>query len=299
MLADADVFIRSADDPLMQIEFHRHFTHSLAFIPLGGLLAAALLWVLLRRRLGLGSGRVLLYAMLGYATAGLLDACTSYGTHLGWPFSGERVAWNIISIVDPVFTGTLLLLVAVGAWKRRVKLMRCAGVFVLGYLGVGIVQNVRVGSVVRGVADARGHVGAERFVVKPALGNLILWRGMYEWEGRIFMDAVRAGMPGSVKVYAGDSVEKVEVKDLGVEEGSRLARDLERFAFFSDGWVAWHPEEEGVLGDARYSMVPDEVLPLWGIGVDLDVPGEHVEWRTFRGASMEKRGKLWEMVLGR
>ena len=32
-LPDADVLIRSSDDPLLHLEYHRHFTHSLLFIP--------------------------------------------------------------------------------------------------------------------------------------------------------------------------------------------------------------------------------------------------------------------------
>ena len=97
LLADADTLIRSASDPLLNIEFHRHFTHSLIFIPIGGLLAAVILWPFLRRHITFK--RLFFYALLGYATSGLLDACTSYGTQLLWPFSDERIAWRIIAIV--------------------------------------------------------------------------------------------------------------------------------------------------------------------------------------------------------
>src|SRR5690606_29471703 len=46
MAPDLDVIIRSASDPLLALEYHRHFTHSLAFIPIGGLLVAApFLWL--------------------------------------------------------------------------------------------------------------------------------------------------------------------------------------------------------------------------------------------------------------
>ena len=84
MLADADIFIRSESDPLLNVEYHRHFSHSLVFILLGGLICAGLLWIFLRRLIGFRE--LLLYATAGYATAGLLDACTSYGTQLLWPF---------------------------------------------------------------------------------------------------------------------------------------------------------------------------------------------------------------------
>ena len=37
---DVDIFIRSDTDPLLLLEFHRHFTHSLFFIPFGSLICA-------------------------------------------------------------------------------------------------------------------------------------------------------------------------------------------------------------------------------------------------------------------
>ena len=55
----------------------------------------------------------------GYATHGLLDACTSYGTQLFWPFSDERVAWNNSSIVDPLFTLPILALVIAAAMRGK------------------------------------------------------------------------------------------------------------------------------------------------------------------------------------
>src|SRR5688572_29522369 len=88
MAADLDVLIRSSSDPLLAIEYHRHFTHSLAFIPVGGLLAA-LPWVL-RKRHRPQARWIALATTLGYATHGLLDAFTTYGTQLLWPFSSHR-----------------------------------------------------------------------------------------------------------------------------------------------------------------------------------------------------------------
>ncbi|KAB2837983.1 metal-dependent hydrolase, partial [bacterium] len=102
MAPDLDVFIRSQANPLLMYEYHRHFTHSLAFIPVGGALVGFLLWLLLRRKPPLAT--MLIAAIAGFATHGLLDACTSYGTMLYWPFSRERVAWDNIFIIDPFYT---------------------------------------------------------------------------------------------------------------------------------------------------------------------------------------------------
>ena len=121
LLADVDIFIYSSNDPLLNIEFHRHFTHSLFFIPFGAAIAAALLWPFLKNRLHVH--RLYLYSLLGYCMSGLIDACTSYGTHLLWPFSDDRIAFNIISIIDPVFT--LILLISL-LYSLRVKRQRIA-----------------------------------------------------------------------------------------------------------------------------------------------------------------------------
>jgi len=37
MAPDLDILIRSSSDPLLKLEFHRHFSHSLFFIPVGTL----------------------------------------------------------------------------------------------------------------------------------------------------------------------------------------------------------------------------------------------------------------------
>src|SRR5215510_4472808 len=102
MIPDMDIFIQSIRDPLLFFEFHRHFSHSLLFIPAGGFLTGVIFWLLFKRKVPLKP--LALAATLGYATHPLLDACTSYGTMLFWPFSEARVAWDLISIVDPLFT---------------------------------------------------------------------------------------------------------------------------------------------------------------------------------------------------
>ena len=45
-----------------------------------------------------------MYSTIGYATHGIIDSLTSYGTQLFWPFSNDRFATNTISIIDPLFT---------------------------------------------------------------------------------------------------------------------------------------------------------------------------------------------------
>ena len=99
---DLDIFIRSSTDPLLKLEFHRQFTHALVFIPIGALLVTLFLRVLFKNHLSWTE--TYFFCLLGYATHGLLDACTSYGTQLLWPFSDVRISWNNISVIDPLLT---------------------------------------------------------------------------------------------------------------------------------------------------------------------------------------------------
>lgn len=297
LLADADVLIRSSNDPLLNIEYHRHFTHSLLFIPLGALIAGLILWPLLRSRLPLP--RVYVFALAGYSLSGLLDACTSYGTHLFWPFSDERVSLNIISIVDPVFTLVLLLSLIAGI-RFKTKPFGCIGLFFCAlYLAFGFVQMNRATQAAGQMMTARGHM-SERHVVKPTLGNLLLWRSIYEHEQRIYVDAVRVGIFVDNMVYPGDSVPTfVLARDLpALDKTSVLYGDIQRFKHFSDHYIAYDPTQANVIGDVRYSMLPTGVKPLWGIEIQPGKPQQHADYLFFRDSSQHSRQAFINMLLG-
>lgn len=277
MSADLDILIRSASDPLLVVEYHRHFTHSLVFIPFGAIFSTLILWSFFRNRLSFA--RTFLYSAAGYTTAGLLDAFTSYGTSLYWPFSETRVAWNMISVVDPVFTITLLILVLL-SYKCNTRTKAIAGIiFACMYLCAGAIQNHRAEEAVEHLAESRGHK-TERIFVHPALGNIILWRSIYEYDGMYHVDAVRAGIFSGIKMYEGQPIEKYDIKtDSGpVRSDSTLYRDLERFRHFTLDFMVFHPERENVIGDIRYSYLPNGTKPLWGIWIDYSKPDEHVKF---------------------
>lgn len=296
LLADADVLVRSSSDPLLTLEFHRHFSHSLLFVPVGALVAALLLWPFLRSRLSFR--RVYLFSFLGYSLSGVLDACTSYGTHLLWPLSNERVAWNLIAIVDPLFTLALLGAVVVAMLRREPRGVWIGLAFCGAYLIFGWVQMNRAEAAIRDLAAGRGHA-IERLLVKPTLGNQVLRRTIYESQGVFHVDAVRVGL-SSHRIYPGGSTPRVlPERDLGaVPRGSTTYRDAERFDRFSEGFTQWHPELPDVLGDVRYSMSPTSLIPLWGIALDRERPNAHVRYLFFRELRTEQRERFVDMLLG-
>ncbi len=296
LLADADVLIRSGSDPMLTLEYHRHFSHALLFIPVGALIACLLLWPFFRKHLDLK--QLYIYCFAGYLFSGFIDACTSYGTYLFWPFLDERIAWHIISIVDPIFTLVVLAAIVL-AFKLRKRNLARAGLFLAGcYLLLGVFQLQRAEQAVIELAEKRNHV-IEKQIVKPTLGNLLLWRSVYLADGYFYIDAVRAGT--ATRIYQGDRIRRFQfdMLDKLPNSNSVLFDDIQRFDHFSDGYVAFHPERPDTLGDVRYAMSPLKITPLWGIEMNLAEPDRHVNYAFYRTTSKASRQQFINMLLNR
>lgn len=127
MFPDADfVSYEFSRNVMAMIEYHRGFTHSLLALPLFAVLLAWATRKVLRWR---GRESPSMWFLVGAYAAGfashiLLDAMTSYGTRIWNPVSGNRVAWDVLFIIDFTFTA-LVLAPQVAAWvsasatKRR------------------------------------------------------------------------------------------------------------------------------------------------------------------------------------
>lgn len=307
--ADLDILIQSSNDPLLTLEYHRHFTHALIFIPVGGLLVALCCQIAYRlptlwkksdthKQKTLNFGSLYLLATLGYATAGLLDACTSYGTHLLWPFSDSKIAWNIISVIDPAFTlfGLTALCIAVIYKKPYAAL---TGLIICSiYLSIGYVQHNRIQAALYKLAESRGET-ILRSEVKPTIGNLLVWRGIYQTENYFQIDAYRAGT--SVQVYAGGRKPKLNSIHVHsqIPSNSVIATDIKRFTEFSAGYVVKMRDSPLTIGDIRYSMLPDSTEPLWGITVNTRQPDQHVEFSHFRQMPDGGREAFFNMLKGK
>lgn len=238
LLPDADIFIKSNEDSLLAIQYHRHFTHSLAFIPIGALLASIFCYYIFRKKLPFK--QTFLFCLLGYATHGFLDAMTSYGTHLYLPFSYERVSWSIISVVDPLFTLPLIIMVVLAIWKKSKKPIYWITSYMILYLSIGVIQHGRVEDKILNMAIERGHQ-VENYVVKPTIGNNILWRTIYKSGDRLYVDLIRSNWIGDMKHYqAGELKARSFPKDFKlIDKDSDLYFDLQRFFHFSNNMVGY------------------------------------------------------------
>ena len=293
---DLDVLIKSSTDPILSLEYHRQFTHSLFFIPFGSLIFAILIFPFVKSSLSLKT--VYFVSLLGYSTHGLLDACTSYGTQLFWPFSNERVSWNNISIVDPLFTIPILILLGV-AIKTKKKIFSFFGIgWIIFYLSIGFVQYERAFSAAIELASKRGH-SVERLTLKPSFGNLILWKSIYKYKETFYVDAIRTAQ--SSTWCLGETIRvfdyKYHLPDLDKE--SQQKKDIERFRWFSQDYLGYDKEKK-IVTDVRYSMIPNQIEPMWGLTIDeqRDV-NEHATWWTSRNLDHNQLDLFIDMLKGK
>ena len=296
MAPDLDVLIQSNEDPILFLEFHRQFTHSLIFIPIGALIVASALFWFVKKTLTFHV--VYLAAFLGYATHALLDACTSYGTLLFWPFSNVRIAWNNVSVVDPLFTIPALILVicALSLKKRLYTALALTWCFL--YLSLGFIQHERTYRAALKIANEREH-NPQRLTLKPSFGNLILWKAVYEHEGRYHVDAIRT--LGTTTWCSGESIEvfNYEKHLPTLDRDSQQGIDIERFRWFSQDYLGYDYQSQ-LVTDIRYSMIPSQIKPMWGLQINpIKNQREHAVWIASRNLDEEQLDLFKDMLTGK
>lgn len=293
---DLDIFIRSSTDPILFLEYHRQFSHSLIFIPVGALLVAIPIFYLVKKSMSFKT--IYVASFLGYATHGLLDACTSWGTLLFWPFSDIRVSWSNISIVDPLFTIPVLIFVVIAMCKRNKIFSLIAIGWIVFYLSLGFIQYERTYLVAAELAKSRGH-NPEHLTLKPSFGNLILWKSIYLYERKFYVDAIRTAK--SSTICPGESIEEFnyEIHLPNLNRESQQAKDIERFRWFTQDYLGYDDENDIVI-DIRYSNIPNQIKPMWGLAVDFNQePTEHAIWWTNRTSNQNQLNTLKDMLVGK
>lgn len=170
-LPDLDVVI-DYGSAVANFTQHRGFSHSLLVLAPVALLLAWLLW---RWQPRLDFRRWLLLTGLILLTHPVLDAFTTYGTQLFWPFGGP-VAIHSIFIIDPAYTlpllvGCLLFLVRPPA-PRAITVGLTLSTLYLGWTLAAqqiITDRITPALAQAGMADAR-------LMVQPMPFTTVLWR---------------------------------------------------------------------------------------------------------------------------
>ena len=298
MAPDLDVLIRSDHDSLLALQYHRHFTHSLLFIPFGGFICSLVIHPLLGRFFKLPYLQTLIWCIIGFATHGLLDGCTSYGTQLLWPLSDKRFAWDIISIIDPLVTLPLLTLIIIAARKKARRYAVFAIIWLGMYFGFSSYQHQRALDEGQKLASTRG-LSVQNIEAKPSFANILIWKIITTTADSYYVDAVKIGWDKPT-LWEGESVQKLSIdRDLPwLDKNSQQRKDIERFRWFSTGYIALDKKNPNRVVDIRYSLLPQQIKPLWGIELSRAANAEqHVEYYNERGDSKSAIKQLWQMIV--
>ena len=207
------------------------------------------------------------------------------------------MTWNNISIVDPLFTiPALILVVASIKTKKRIYSFFSIG-WIIFYLSLGLVQYERALSTANDLAESRGH-NPERLTLKPSFGNLILWKSIYQYEQTFYVDAIRTFQ--SSTVCLGESIDIFDYQQhlSGLNQESQQAKDVERFRWFSQDYLGFDAEKN-LVTDVRYSMLPNQIEPMWGLVIDEQrETNEHAIWWTGRELDQGQWDLFIEMLRG-
>ena len=274
---DLDVLIRSDTNPLMGILYHRHFTHSLAFIPVGAFLVAAGVWLLthLWQKMFKISDRnippfkrMYLFSLIGYATHGFVDALTSYGTVLFWPFTDMRISWDWVSIIDPLVTFPLMI----GIWLsyRRMKPapLMVSIAFVGAYIGFLAMWHSRAETLYAEELQ-KNNVVVENLRVMPLLFKPLHYRAVFKSPelNEIVIANISTKLTGEVDITPAGTVPYISAETL-LSQYPELKDSIHTYAWFTDDFMGVYSEEPLVIGDYRYGSFDTPLKPLWAIEVD-------------------------------
>lgn len=190
-IPDLDVFIGKwiYNNEIQAMAFHRGFMHSILFALFGCFLFGWLTYKLYntgkRKETTVLKDWILLFFWAIF-THPILDCFTPYGTQLFAPFTNYRVAFNTISVADPLYTLPFLVCMIVLMFYNRTKTKRNswlkAGIYLSSiYLVFTVINKLYIDSVFEKSFKKAG-INIERFSAQPTILNNILWYAVAETE---------------------------------------------------------------------------------------------------------------------
>ena len=190
-IPDLDVFIGRwlYNNEIQAMVFHRGFMHSILFAVLGcfvfGWITHKLYNTGKRKATTTQKNWIWLF-FWSIFTHPLLDCFTPYGTQLFAPFSDYRVAFNNISVADPLYTVPFLVCLIILMFFNRKKTRRTwwlkAGIYISSvYMIFTIINKFYVDAVFKKSFEKAG-ISYLRFSAQPTIFNNILWYAVAETE---------------------------------------------------------------------------------------------------------------------
>ncbi len=192
----------------------------------------------------------------GILTHPILDSFTAYGTQLFLPFSDYRVAFNVISVVDPIYTVPFILFVTIASLLHRGAKWRP----IVNWTGIGLSslyllfcyyhKTVVNKSFERALTEADRPYS--RYMTSPVIFNNVLWIGVAEDD---------SSYHHGYYSFLNEEKEFAEFNDLPKRHDLLVDYEddptLKTLRWFSNDYYTLMPRTDGTVqyNDARYGIL--------------------------------------------
>ncbi|GGG34118.1 membrane protein [Dokdonia pacifica] len=297
-IPDLDVAARFLTDTITATEMHRGFSHSILF---SVIMAPILGWLVhqIKKRDDVGwQGWAKLF-FWGLFTHPLLDAFTTWGTQLFWPFDW-RLAFNNIFVIDPLYTLPFLICLIIAAFMKKGTLSRKRinnlGIYLsTGYLVVTLFLKWAAHTQITEALEEQ-QIAYSKVSTRPAPMNTILWNAN--------VDAGDHYLIGDYSFFDSKPVSFTAYPKKREASKELASRDeVQRLINISEGWYILEQENgQWIYNDLRFGLISiDPARPQFVFRYVLEEK-EGVITATEDRPNMENTdavfGKLWERILG-
>ena len=234
----------------------------------------------------------------------ILDAFTTFGTRLFWPFSDVRVSLSNISIVDPIYTIPFLAtVIACGFYSRtdrRRQITNWVGIGVsCFYMMTTMLTRQHVDKVMESSLSKEGIV-PDKMMATPTIFNNILWFSIAQKDSNYYCGYYSI-LDREAKI---DSIRVLSQNQYLVKEFMQQ-KELKILTWFSDQYYNLMDLGNGRLqyNDLRYGTLsfkfddPKDFI----FHFNLTKEGDHLKVLPERESpkrNPEELNKFWERIKG-
>jgi inner membrane protein len=303
LLPDLDVLPLRYLGEFAEWKYHRHITHSLWFGPVVGTVMGWGLWRLYGRKPDT-LGRWTSITVLALLTHPLLDLFTVYGTQLLAPFSKKRFIIPSVSIIDPVYTFTLLTSLSFIFFKKLRPYATPAAIVGLllstSYLFYGWQQNSKAEQIARAQLEQEhietSDIRAYTTMFQPYLRRVVV----HDNNGTMRVGFVSTWNPQPIIWSCQKQAEPKYIDAAFATDAGKT------FNWFSSNQLdIVHDKNTLILRDARYGIPGDSVFGWWGLEFPLIEAsdgkiglGQPQRITAMRDASWDKIKNLFRAAFG-
>lgn len=255
-LPDLDALVSFFLDTANNLAWHRGPSHSLLVMAVASFALSRWLAKLWKKE-KVSKAQAGAFVFAAWSTHVLIDCFNVYGTSVLWPFQEQRVAFDHLFVIDPLFTlpliVTLTWLAFLRAKKQQPKRRR------LCWWGLGLSSGYVILSLLAKRAAAAGFeadlerrgVVFSRRMEAPTAFNILLWRSVVDRENELWVGYrsifERHDAPVRWTVYPKGEDAFFPYSDM---------RETMTVDWFSDGWWIARRHKQGVwMGDLRFGEI--------------------------------------------